>query len=98
MGREAARDQDRRQSPPAQDQHGRRPWRQIRPLGAAPRNRRSLCLRADADGRGRVKAFERRITATAEDADELGHVNNAVWVRWIQDMATSHWEAVAAAE
>lgn len=42
--------------------------------------------------------FERRITVTAEDADELGHVNNAVWVRWIQDMAVAHWEAVAPAE
>ena len=29
------------------------------------------------------------------DLDPLGHVNNAVWVTWIQDMATSHWEAVA---
>lgn len=32
---------------------------------------------------------------TSQDIDELGHVNNAVWVRWIQDMATAHWEAVA---
>ena len=39
--------------------------------------------------------FERKITATGADADELGHVNNAVWVRWIQDMATAHWRAVA---
>jgi acyl-CoA thioester hydrolase len=45
-----------------------------------------------------VTPFERRITATEADVDELGHVNNAVWVRWIQDMATAHWEAVAAAE
>ena len=44
------------------------------------------------------EAFERRITASADDIDELGHVNNAVWVRWIQDMATSHWEAVAPPE
>lgn len=42
-----------------------------------------------------MTAFERSITATAEDIDELGHVNNAVWVRWIQDLATAHWEAVA---
>jgi acyl-CoA thioester hydrolase len=42
-----------------------------------------------------VIPFERRITATPADIDELGHVNNAVWVRWIQDMATAHWEAVA---
>ena len=42
-----------------------------------------------------MKAFERRITAQPEDIDELGHVNNAVWVRWIQDVATAHWYAVA---
>ena len=39
--------------------------------------------------------FEKRITAAADDIDELGHVNNAAWVRWIQDVATAHWEAVA---
>ena len=39
--------------------------------------------------------FEKRITAAAEDIDELGHVNNAAWVRWIQDVATAHWYAVA---
>ncbi|MDT9599320.1 acyl-CoA thioesterase [Sphingosinicella rhizophila] len=43
-----------------------------------------------------VTPFERQITAQPEDIDELGHVNNAVWVRWIQDMATAHWNAVAA--
>jgi acyl-CoA thioester hydrolase len=37
-------------------------------------------------------------TAAADDIDELGHVNNAVWVRWIQDMATAHWAAVALPE
>jgi acyl-CoA thioester hydrolase len=42
--------------------------------------------------------FERSITASEADIDELGHVNNAVWVRWIQDMATSHWRAAAAPE
>ena len=40
-------------------------------------------------------AFEKKITAGEADIDELGHVNNAVWVRWIQDMATDHWRAVA---
>jgi acyl-CoA thioester hydrolase len=37
-------------------------------------------------------------TPTPTDIDELGHVNNAVWVRWIQEMATSHWNAVALPE
>jgi acyl-CoA thioester hydrolase len=40
-------------------------------------------------------AFEMRITAQAGDIDQLGHVNNAAWVRWIQDVATTHWEATA---
>ncbi len=35
------------------------------------------------------------ITAQPEDIDELGHVNNAVWVRWIQELATAHWDAIA---
>ena len=42
--------------------------------------------------------FTLPFTATPADIDELGHVNNAVWVRWIQDMATAHWNAVAAPE
>ena len=42
-----------------------------------------------------MKEFTLSFTASPEDIDELGHVNNAVWVRWIQDMATSHWAAVA---
>ena len=42
--------------------------------------------------------YEKKITASPEDLDELGHVNNAAWVRWIQDIATAHWYAVAAPE
>ena len=42
-----------------------------------------------------MTAFEKRITAAPADIDELGHVNNAAFVRWIQDMATAHWHAVA---
>ena len=36
------------------------------------------------------------MTARPEHIDELGHVNNAVWVRWIQDLAVAHWNAIAA--
>lgn len=39
--------------------------------------------------------FTRTFTAQAEHIDELGHVNNAVWVQWIQDLATAHWDAAA---
>ncbi|MFN4240161.1 MAG: acyl-CoA thioesterase [Erythrobacter cryptus] len=36
--------------------------------------------------------------ALPEHIDELGHVNNTVWVQWIQDMATAHWDAAARPE
>lgn len=39
--------------------------------------------------------FTMPFTAQPSDIDELGHVNNAVWVRWIQDIAVAHWHAVA---
>lgn len=40
--------------------------------------------------------FEHRIVAPPEAIDELGHVNNAVWVQWIQEVALTHWYSVAA--
>ena len=42
--------------------------------------------------------FEMRFTAQADDIDILGHVNNAVWVRWMETIATAHWEALAPPE
>ena len=39
--------------------------------------------------------FELQLTAAREHIDELGHVNNAVWVQWIQQVAVAHWNAVA---
>ena len=50
-----------------------------------------------AGGTRPARPFQQRRTATAADIDELGHVNNAVYVRWIQDIATAHWRAVAPA-
>ena len=42
--------------------------------------------------------FARTFTALPEHIDVMGHVNNAVWVQWIQDMATAHWDAAAREE
>ena len=42
--------------------------------------------------------FEMTLTAAAEHIDELGHVNNAVWVQWIQQVAVAHWYSVASKE
>lgn len=42
--------------------------------------------------------FTRTFTALPEHIDELGHVNNAVWVGWVQDIATAHWDTAARPE
>lgn len=42
--------------------------------------------------------FTRTFTALPEHIDVMGHVNNAVWVQWVQDMATAHWDTVAEPE
>ena len=47
---------------------------------------------------GPLNRFALTFTAARGHIDELGHVNNAVWVNWIQDIATAHWAAVAAPE
>ena len=45
-----------------------------------------------------MRQYEQTFTASATDIDELGHVNNTVWVRWVQDIATAHWAAIATPE
>ena len=42
--------------------------------------------------------FEMAFEAGPAEIDELGHVNNAAWVRWIQDVATAHWMSAATPE
>lgn len=42
--------------------------------------------------------FTLALTPAPEHIDELGHVNNAVYVQWIQAIATAHWHAVAPPE
>ncbi|MCW3797973.1 acyl-CoA thioesterase [Sphingomonas sp. BN140010] len=39
--------------------------------------------------------FSLTLTALPEHIDELGHVNNAVWVQWIQQVALAHWYSLA---
>ena len=39
--------------------------------------------------------FTQQLTALPEHIDELGHVNNAVWVQWIQQVALAHWYSLA---
>jgi acyl-CoA thioester hydrolase len=39
--------------------------------------------------------FETLIRVQNSDLDERQHVNNVVYVRWVQDIAVAHWRAIA---
>ena len=45
-----------------------------------------------------AQRFELLVPVFPADVDELGHVNNTVYLRWVQDVATAHWQALASAE
>ena len=44
------------------------------------------------------RTFEMTVPVLPADIDEQNHVNNAVYLRWIQDVATAHWKSLASAE
>lgn len=35
--------------------------------------------------------FKHPITVVPEDIDVMGHVNNVVYLRWVQEVAEAHW-------
>lgn len=39
--------------------------------------------------------FSLTIQVQESDIDELGHVNNVVYLRWVQEVAAAHWEQIA---
>jgi acyl-CoA thioester hydrolase len=39
--------------------------------------------------------FEMIVPVVAADIDEQNHVNNTVYLRWVQDVAVAHWQAIA---
>lgn len=42
--------------------------------------------------------FELKVTAQPTDIDALGHVNNTVYLRWVQEVAIAHWQTIATPE
>jgi acyl-CoA thioester hydrolase len=49
------------------------------------------------DGAGWMsRRFSMQLTAGPGHIDVMGHVNNAVWVQWMEQVATAHWERDAA--
>lgn len=45
-----------------------------------------------------TERFELPISIAPQDIDELGHVNNVVYLRWVQDVAVAHWRARATSQ
>jgi acyl-CoA thioester hydrolase len=48
--------------------------------------------------RTQPEVFEQVVRVVPADIDALGHVNNVVYLRWVQDVAAAHWRALAPAE
>jgi acyl-CoA thioester hydrolase len=42
--------------------------------------------------------FQLTVTVQPADIDRQNHVNNTVYVRWIQEVATAHWRSRAPAD
>jgi acyl-CoA thioester hydrolase len=40
-------------------------------------------------------AFELPLAVQPADIDGLGHVNNVIYLRWVQEAAVAHWNALA---
>jgi acyl-CoA thioester hydrolase len=45
-----------------------------------------------------VEPYELHITVQPDHIDVLGHVNNVVYLQWVQDAAVAHWQAAASSE
>ncbi len=43
-------------------------------------------------------AFEMTVPVLAGDIDEQNHVNNTVYLRWVQDVAVAHWRTIASSD
>lgn len=42
-----------------------------------------------------AEPFELSLPIEPADIDELGHVNNVTYLRWVQEVATAHWKAAS---
>ncbi|WP_350288311.1 acyl-ACP thioesterase domain-containing protein [uncultured Croceitalea sp.] len=42
-----------------------------------------------------MNAYSILKTVTKENLDDLNHVNNVVYVQWIQEISKKHWQAVS---
>jgi acyl-CoA thioester hydrolase len=54
-----------------------------------------MSLLEPSEGR---QVFRLAFEPVPADIDENGHVNNVVYLRWAQDLATAHWRSLAPPE
>ena len=40
----------------------------------------------------KVSTYQKMIVVKPADIDELDHVNNVVYLSWVQDIAKEHWQ------
>ncbi len=45
-----------------------------------------------------MAGYQKTITVTQEDLDELAHVNNVRYLQWIQDISKEHWQKLVSAD
>ena len=53
---------------------------------------------ADSSAAPTAERYELPIAVLPDDIDDLGHVNNVVYLRWVQDVAIAHWSTAATPE
>ena len=39
-----------------------------------------------------MQVYQKRITVSKGDLDDLNHVNNVRYLQWVQDVASEHWQ------
>ncbi len=45
-----------------------------------------------------MNSLEQEITVTKNDLDDLNHVNNVIYIQWIQEIAKNHWKNLVSNE
>jgi acyl-CoA thioester hydrolase len=68
-------------------------------FGGGPQIRsQSSCLSDNGGIMATAYAHQFPIEIAAADIDFMGHVNNAHYLRWVQDAVVSHWQRLAPAD
>ena len=45
-----------------------------------------------------MKYLENEITVSKNDLDDLNHVNNVIYIHWVQEIAKNHWKSLVSNE